>query len=79
MGDRSLPEAQYIRNPPTAPEENMLARLGRWCFRHRWLTIIIWLVTLVGGTSVANGAMGGGAFETRFSIPDSQSLRALDL
>ena len=57
----------------------MLARLGRWCFRHRWLTIIIWLVTLVGGTSVANGAMGGGAFETRFSIPDSQSLRALDL
>jgi len=57
----------------------MLARLGRWCFRHRWLTIIIWLVALVGGSGVANGAMGGGAFETRFSIPDSQSLRALDL
>lgn len=57
----------------------MLARLGRWCFRHRWLTIIIWLVALVGGSAVANGAMGGGAFETRFSIPDSQSLRALDL
>ena len=57
----------------------MLARLGRWCFRHRWLTIIIWLVALIGGSGVANGAMGGGAFETRFSIPDSQSLRALDL
>ncbi|MEY3617579.1 MAG: hypothetical protein RL726_277 [Actinomycetota bacterium] len=57
----------------------MLARLGRWCFRHRWLTIIIWLITLVGGSVVANGAMGGGAFETRFSIPESQSLRALDL
>lgn len=28
---------------------------------------------------MANGALGGGAFETRFSIPDSQSLRALDL
>jgi len=39
----------------------------------------MWLVALVGGSGVANGAMGGGAFETRFSIPDSQSLRALDL
>ncbi|MFM9036464.1 MAG: MMPL family transporter [Actinomycetota bacterium] len=57
----------------------MLARLGRWCFRHRWITIIIWLLALVGGGGVANGALGGGAFETRFSIPDSQSLRALDL
>jgi len=57
----------------------MLARLGRWCFHHRWLTIIVWLVTLVGGIGVANGAMDGGAFETRFSIPASQSLRALDL
>jgi len=28
---------------------------------------------------VANGPLGGSAFETRFSIPDSQSLRALDL
>ncbi len=57
----------------------MLSRLARWCFTHQWLTVIIWLVALIGGTIVANGALGGGAFETRFSIPDSQSLRALDL
>lgn len=57
----------------------MLSRLARWCFTHHWLTVIIWLIALTGGTFVANGALGGGAFETRFSIPDSQSLRALDL
>ena len=57
----------------------MLSRLARWCFTHHWLTVIIWLVALGGGTFVANGPLGGSAFETRFSIPDSQSLRALDL
>ena len=57
----------------------MLSRLAHWCFRRHWLTIIIWLVALFGGTAIANGALGGGAFETRFSIPNTESLRALNL
>ena len=57
----------------------MLSRLAHWCFRRHWLTIIIWLVALFGGSLVANGVMGGGAFETRFSIPNTESLRALNL
>lgn len=57
----------------------MLSRLAHWCFRRHWLTIIIWLVALFGGSIIANGAMGGGAFETRFSIPNTESLRALNL
>ena len=57
----------------------MIARLARWCYRHRWLTIVIWLVVLFGGTGVAQGVMGGDRFETRFSIPDTESLRALEL
>ena len=57
----------------------MLARIARWCFRHRWLTIVIWIVTLVGGSAVAQGVMGGDRFETRFSIPQTESRRALEL
>ena len=57
----------------------MLARIARWCFRHRWLTIIIWIATLIGGSAVAQGVMGGDRFETRFSIPQTESRRALEL
>ena len=57
----------------------MLSRLAHWCFRRHWLTIIIWLVALFGGSTIANQVMGGGAFETRFSIPNTESLRALNL
>jgi len=57
----------------------MLSRLAHWCFRRHWLTIIIWLVALFGGSFIANGAMGGGAFETRFSIPNTESHRGLNL
>lgn len=57
----------------------MIARLARWCFRRRWLTLVVWLVVLFGGTAIAQGVMGGDRFETRFSIPDTESLRALEL
>mgnify|MGYP006277181115 CR=1 FL=1 len=57
----------------------MLSRLAHWCFRHHWLTIIIWIVALVGGGAVANGALGGGAFGTQFSIPSSESRRSIEL
>ncbi|MEN9803785.1 MAG: hypothetical protein RIS41_632 [Actinomycetota bacterium] len=57
----------------------MIARLARWCFRRRWLTVVIWLVVLFGGSAIAQGVMGGDRFETRFSIPDTESLRALEL
>ncbi len=57
----------------------MIARLARWCFRHRWITLVVWLVVLFGGSAVAQGVMGGDRFETRFSIPETESLRALEL
>lgn len=57
----------------------MLARLASWCFRHHWLTIVIWLFALVSGFGVSNGILGGDAFETRFSIPATESRRALEL
>ena len=57
----------------------MISRLARWCFRHRWITIVAWLVVLFGGSTIAQTVMGGDRFETRFSIPDTESLRALEL
>lgn len=57
----------------------MLARIAGWCFRHHWLTIFIWIVALGSGLGVANGVLGGDAFETRFSIPATESRRALEL
>ena len=57
----------------------MLARLAGWCFRHHWLTIFIWVAALAAGFGVSNGILGGDAFETRFSIPATESRRALEL
>ena len=57
----------------------MLVRIARWCFRHRWSTIFLWIVAMVVGTGVAQAAFGGDNFETRFSIPATESLRTLEL
>jgi putative drug exporter of the RND superfamily len=57
----------------------MLARLAKWCFHHHWLTIFIWIVALASGLGFANGVLGGDAFETRYSIPATESRRALEL
>lgn len=57
----------------------MLARIADWCFRHHWLTIFIWIAAMGSGLGVANGVLGGEAFETRFSIPATESRRALEL
>lgn len=57
----------------------MLSRLARWCFRHRWSTIVIWIAALVVGSAVAQGVLGGDDFQTRFSIPATESRRAFEL
>src|SRR3954447_17806810 len=30
-----------------------MARIGRWCFRHRWLTLAMWLVAVTAGARSA--------------------------
>jgi RND superfamily putative drug exporter len=49
----------------------MLARIGRWCFRNRWVTIIAWLVGLIAVGGIA-GAVGSG-FSDEMAIPSSES------
>jgi RND superfamily putative drug exporter len=54
-----------------------MSRLARWCFRHRVVTLLLWLIALVGvfvGQRVA-----GTTYSTDFSLPGTDSTRALEL
>ena len=55
----------------------MLERLARWTYRHRWLTLIIWIVALVGAIGLQGVA--GGSYSDDFSLPGAESQKAFDL
>jgi RND superfamily putative drug exporter len=56
----------------------VIARLGRWCFRHRWHTLIAWLVALVGIGALGNVIVGP-AFSSEFEIPASESASGFEV
>jgi RND superfamily putative drug exporter len=55
----------------------MLERLARWCYRHRWRTVVVWIVVLIGSIALVNVA--GGQYTAEFSLPGSESQKAFDL
>ena len=55
----------------------MLERLARWTYEHRWRTLIIWVVALVGIGFL--GSAFGGDYSNSFSLPGAESQRAFDL
>ncbi|MEV4755307.1 MMPL family transporter [Micromonospora sp. NPDC049559] len=54
-----------------------MARLARWCFRHRLLTLLLWILAVVG-IFLAQRTLGT-AYSTDFSLPGTESTRALQL
>ena len=54
-----------------------LYRLGRWCARHPWPVIALWVVAAL----VTAGAAGrwGEASSESIEIPGTESQRAIDL
>ena len=54
-----------------------LDRLGRAVARHKWRTILVWLLIIVGVAVAAVAA--GGKTQDVFSIPGAQSQQATDL
>ncbi|MEW1614250.1 MULTISPECIES: MMPL family transporter [unclassified Streptomyces] len=54
-----------------------LSRLGRFAFRHRGLTVLVWLLML-GGVAVAASAAPPPPADT-FSMPGTESQKAFDL
>ena len=55
----------------------MLARIARWTYAHRWKTLIIWIVALVG--FMVAQAKAGGPYERNFNLPGAESQHAFDL
>jgi RND superfamily putative drug exporter len=54
-----------------------MASLARWCFQHRRLVVLFWIIGLVG-LGVSSGAMGAD-YKDDFKLPETESKRALDL
>jgi putative drug exporter of the RND superfamily len=59
------------------PRAGVIARLAGWTMRHRRITVIAWVVALVGVTIVAQSV--GTRQATNFSLPGTDSQRARDL
>ncbi|WP_327392768.1 MMPL family transporter [Streptomyces sp. NBC_01186] len=51
-----------------------MAALAKWCLRHRWAVLGLWLVALFG-TGAAGGALGSD-YANNFSLPGTESTRA---
>jgi RND superfamily putative drug exporter len=54
-----------------------LSTLARWCYRHRLIVVLLWLVA-VAGLGVASKAAGS-AYSDNFSLPGTESTKALQL
>ncbi|MFE9307166.1 MMPL family transporter [Streptomyces sp. NPDC088353] len=51
--------------------------MARWCYRHRLLVLLLWVVALLGAGVGASA--GGTAYANVFSLPDTDSKAAYDL
>jgi RND superfamily putative drug exporter len=57
----------------------MTSRIGRFCFRHRWLVLFAWLVILVGGVPAAGVVLANLSSDDSSYVPESiQGYQALD-
>ena len=54
-----------------------MLKVTRWCIAHRGRVFVAWLVVAILTTVVASAA--GRNYATNFSLPGTQSQRALDL
>ncbi|MEL7206753.1 MAG: MMPL family transporter, partial [Actinomycetota bacterium] len=54
----------------------MYQRLGQWCYRNWGRVLVLWLVVIVGVVG-SSGAVGG-AFDSSFEIPESESRDGFD-
>ncbi len=54
-----------------------MAGLARWCFHHRRIVLALWLVALIGFGGVDRAV--GASYANNFSLPATDSSRALDI
>jgi RND superfamily putative drug exporter len=51
--------------------------LASWCVRHRVIVLLLWLTALIGMTVISQSV--GTAYSNSFSLPNTESTKALDL
>ena len=51
--------------------------LATWCVRHRRAVLLIWLLVLIAVTALSRSV--GSAYTNSFSLPNTESTKALDL
>ncbi|MFJ6982247.1 MULTISPECIES: MMPL family transporter [unclassified Streptomyces] len=51
--------------------------MARWCYRHRWVVLVVWLGVL-GGLGFSSSSAGTD-YANVFSLPDTDSKKAYDL
>jgi RND superfamily putative drug exporter len=51
--------------------------VARWCFRHKFIVIALWLIALVAGVGITKAV--GTNYSNSFSLPNTQSSKALSL
>ena len=51
--------------------------LARWCFRHKYVVVVAWIVGLVG-MNAFHGAVGS-AYSDNFKLPHTDSFAAVQL
>jgi len=55
----------------------MYRALARWCFRHAWVVVVLWIVALLGVNVLAVAL--GPAFSDELDVPASESRTGLDV
>ena len=51
--------------------------LATWCFRHRKLVVVLWLIALVAASGLSRVA--GTSYSNSFELPKTQSTEAIQL
>jgi RND superfamily putative drug exporter len=54
-----------------------MAWIARWCFRHKYIVVLLW-VAVLAGLGAAN-QVAGTAYNNTFALPGTESTKALDL
>ena len=55
----------------------MVAAIGSWCARRRWIVVALWIAALAGVTSA--GILAGGQPDASFAVPGSNAQTGADI
>jgi RND superfamily putative drug exporter len=66
-----------VSTSDSTPPTSRFARIARWCARHRWQTISLWILAVAA--AIALGQATGTKDVSNFRLPGTESQRAYDV